>query len=615
MPLEAQAKQTQREIENDFFGVNLRSDPTDIGRGGLARGINIDLYESPGVALSRRGFVDRNLGLNSPQRKIIRADGGIVHTGAVTFYDDGSAVLSNLVATNDIDMVEFIGQQAQESETFIANGVLSSVAQMFRYTVSSGTLGNWGITAPSAAPVVSAIAAGALTGSYMAKYTYIRKSGGNLVHESNPSPASAAQSLTSENLGVTVIASTDADVTNIRIYRTVASGTTFLFDQEVSNAAATITSSQIDGGLGAAVDEDNDLPDAATIVHALRDRLWTNDSARGSRIRYTKRFFPEAQPANNFVDLTPESITVTGISSINGVLIVFTKTSKYRIVEQVSGIEAIGEDIPFIGAATNDFVVFELPSSRGCLAPNAIVSVAPGIIYPTKDGLFLTTGTNEPEQLLSQAIQNLFIGVKKGGIPPIDFDNESNMVAEFHRGRYYLSFTSTESPDGENDFTAVFNTATNEWKFWSKGFTSFLFNDVGDELIGGTKGGSPGGTPGGSLLQLEERDTTSDFAAGDDITVKISTADRDNGDSMTRKLYQYFRVNAEINSSDTLTATFFTDDTPRRTVTVIGIQVRTLFRLPAGSRGFTWRVEVDFEGTSQMKFHGAEAQWKPLISS
>lgn len=606
MVLQAQGKQTPRQIEAEFTGVTLRTDPSDVNEAGLARGINVDLYATPGTLLSRRGMTDKTLGLNAPQRKIVRAGTGVAHAGATSLYIDGVEEISTLSATTAIDMIEFRGQNAQGFEVFIANGDGGFLSGMLRF--SPPNIGNWGITPPVAAPVLSAIAAGSLTGTYLARYSYARRLNGITISESNPSPApSSGQALTAEDLGVSVVASTDPDVTNILIYRTVAGGSVYLLDQIVGNATAVVTSSQIDGGLGAAVDEDNDVPIGATIVHALRDRIWTNDVTVSNRLHYTKRFFPEAQPAANFIDITPETTTITAISSIGGVLIVFTDSTKYRIIEQVSGLTAIGDDIPFIGGATEDFVVFELPSSRGCVAPNAVVSIAPGIIYPTKDGVFLTTGQPSPEQLLSESIQNIFLGIKEGDIPPIDFDNESNMVAETHRGRYYLSYTSTESADGENDYTAILNLATGRWYFWSEGYSAFLFDDTDDEFIAGRKDGS--------LRLLEQPGITADFAAGDSITALVSTADRDGGDPYSRKMFQYTRVDAEVATGDTLTANFYADDTLKRTFTVTGDRTRLLQRLPVGSRGFTWHMELTFQGTSELKLHGVEAQWKGFSSS
>lgn len=607
MPIQAPGKPKQTEFETAFLGVNLRSDPNDIDRGSLAKGINVDLYDELGTITSRRGIQDKTLGLNPPQRKIIRANNGIAHAGAVSFYVDGTLESSGLDANVDVDMIEFRGQNAQSSEIFIANGdgTANFATGMLRY--SAPNIGNWGIAAPAAAPAVSAIAAGALTGSYMARYTYARRLNGVTIAESNPSPASAAQALTAEDLGVSVVASTDPDVTNILIYRTTNGGATYLFDQLVANNTATITSSQVDGGLGAAVSEDNDPPPGATIVHGLRDRLWINDVDIGNRLHYSTRFFPESFPANNFIDITPETTTITAISSINGVLIVFTKTTKYRVIEQVAGVDSVGDNIPFIGGATNDFTFFELPSSRGCVAPNAVVSVGPGIIYPTKDGVYVTTGTPSPETLLSKSIQNLFIGVKRGGIPPIDFDHESNMVAEFHRGRYYLSFTSTESPDGQNDYTAILNTDNGQWYFWREGFSALLFDDSANEFIAGDKNGN--------LRKLEEPGATSDFASATAVTVEVATADRDGGTPMTRKMYQYMRVDAEVVPGDTLTASFYKDDTLAHSHTITGDRTRTLLRLPNGTRGFTWRMELAFTGTGQLKIHGVESHWMNLTPS
>lgn len=610
MPIQGiPGKPTFREQLTSFNGVNLRDDATKLGEGQLSSGIDIDLYESTGSILSRRGFTPRYTLLDSPARKIIRGLESSIHAAGTTLYQNGVGIGNILVSSQAVDMIEFRGSSSPIAEIFIANGPVDSETGFGGMRRLGADLGLWGITAPTSTPGASLNSGGALTGTYSIKFTYVRKSGDTLVHESNPSVKSDDVALTADDLDYSVLGSLEAGVTHIRIYRTLAGGSTYLFEVEIPNAAGanTGTLATIDGGLGALVSEDNNRPEPATIVHALRDRIWTNDSAQGNRLRYTDRFLPERQPSANFIDIGGENHTITAITSIDSALIVYTESTKFRIIEQLPDVGAIGGGVRLVTSSSAGFVALELHSSRGTRASEAVVSTGFGIIYPSKEGLFLSSAGTGPEQLLSQKIQSIFIGTTEGGIPPIDFNFESNMIAGFHRGRYYLSYTSTTSIDEVNDITAILDIATGEWYFWNEGFTAFYFDDEDNLFFGGRNDGD--------IEVLEDPSVFSDGSAMTAITSTFSTASSDGGDSLSQKLFLYARVDAEVAAGDTLTASFYANETLKKTFTITGNRARSLLRLPSGSRGYTWRMEFSFTGTSRVKVHGVEAQWKGLTSS
>lgn len=610
MPLQAQGKVLQKEGVRNWLGVNLRLAREDIPQGGLAKGTNVDLYEEPGSILTRRGLSSAFTSSGDGSvRKIIKANDLIYFASNLNFEEEGTVLSTALTANQPLDMVAYRGQRAQREEIFIANGTNG----MFRYTTSS-VLGNWGITPPAAAPDVAA-GTGSLTGDYSAKYTYVRNDQGTIVHESNPSAASAEVALTSEGLDIDVIASTDSEVTHIRIYRTVDGGSVYLFDQEVTNATATITSTNTDAALGAAVDEDNDRPPNATVLHVSRDRVWCNNIDIPNRLHYSKRFFPESFPSTNFVDIG-QSGEITGISSVNGVIVTFTETTKFRVIEQNSDIVAVGDNIPFIGASVAGFQVLELPSSRGTQCPGSIISKGDGLTYVSKDGVFNTVAQGGQERLLSGPIQSIFLGKKVNDIPPIDWDKEANIEAGWHRGRYYFSYTSIEAPtsstegNGDNDITAVFFQETQQWYFWNWGVTAYFFDDAEDNFYGGHFNGG--------VDFLEKPDALTDRALlsfDTDITATVETPDLVAGDIFVRKLFLYFRVDATVVTGDTLTADFIVDGVSKHTATITGTQTKSLIRLPASVMGYKWRVKLTYSGSGRGKMHGVEAQFRSLTSS
>lgn len=602
MALPVPGKQNQREVARAFFGVNTRLDPTAVEATSLISGVNVDLYEIPGVIICRRGLLHYLSGMQSIRFMMLGSGGRLVIAGDSALYVDGLEDPSlTLTHHYRVSMVRYRSRVSSIPEIFIANGIASSSASnMYRY---GSTFAYWGVNPPRNVPVVAA-GTGGLTGNYSAKYTYARYGTGFvLLAESNPSPASAIVALAGQGLNITVEPSTDPGITNIVIYRTVAGGSVYLLDQIVANALAVITSTTADGGLGGAVDEDNDRPRAATLAHVFRDRIFTNDVGTPGRIRWTTRFSPEYQPANNFTDIIgSNSEAITAINSINGVLIVFTESAVFRLVEQASDVLAVGGNIPFIGADTDDYQVFELPVSRGCVAPNAVISSGKGLIYPNKDGLFVISGDFAPETLLSAKIQNLFLSRSRNGIPAIDFAYEHNMCATIFRGRYYLSYTSVDSPSGQNDWTMVMNLENQEFWFWDLGFTHMLFDDVRDRYLGGDKDGG--------IQQLERPDSMGDNGAV--INVVADTPNLTAQDPMIEKLFLYMKVDAKVHAEDTLTAIFHIDDVLHHNVEITGNRTRDLIRLPGSGRGFAWRIRLGYSGTHPLEIHSVETQFKAM---
>lgn len=610
MPVQAEERPVQRERVGQFTTVNTWVNPTDLPPNHLADGLNIDLFLEPGVLQSRSGIENIHSSLEGPQRFIIKGPfDQLFSAGATNIYVDGvdqSGIGTTLDSGTRVSMVQYRSLNSSTNELFIANGQNEEgEVRMYRYT-SASSFGNWGIDAPDDAPDIVA-GTGALAGDYTAVYTYARRVSGVLLHESNPSGSNAAVTLATEGLDIDVVASTDSDVTHIRIYRTTDGGSAFLFDQEVANSTATITSTQADNALGSAVGNDNDRPRGATLLHVLRDRIWSNDVSVPNRLRYTSRFLPESQPANNYLDIGINAQeTIKGISSFDGALIVFTEGTIFQVSEVLENTDAIGTDMPFFGGSSSGFVVRELNVSSGTSSPDAIVKTPYGLIYPNLYGIFALG--RDGERLLSKNIQSLFHNRGTENITQANFTGfAENMVATYHRHRYYLSYTSVRAEDGDNDYTLVIEPGTQSAWVWDEGFTYLYFDSTPsvDRLYAGRFSGD--------IDRLEAFSTTSD--EGSAISSTIVTPSMSASDPFTPALFLYFKVDVQVDDNDSLTATFYTDETSRHTATITGNRTRELIRLPSSTRGHTWKVVLSFSGTSRLRFHGIETQYRTLVMS
>ena len=158
-------------------------------------------------------------------------DGSRFTFAGTNIYEDESS-LSSAMTSAQWSAMQYNAFNDTTKQIFALNGT-------DRVRVVSGSVNEWGIDAPTVAPTLSTGAGGGLTGAYNARYTYVRKVGGAIVAESNPSPAAdLSLTLNDQSLSVDVTDSTDSQVTHIRIYRSLAGGSIYYLDAEITSGNA-----------------------------------------------------------------------------------------------------------------------------------------------------------------------------------------------------------------------------------------------------------------------------------------------------------------------------------------------------------------------------------------
>jgi len=144
-----------------------------------------------------------------------------------------------------------------------------------------------GLAAPDSAPTTAAGIAGALTGSYAVKVTFVIEESGARVYESDPSTVSNSTTLSSQKLNLTgVPVSADARVTHRYIYRTTAGGAKYWYDGKIAdNTTTTYTTEVTDASLGAEVEVNHGQPNQASISCGCNERQFWAD---GSVLRHSE---------------------------------------------------------------------------------------------------------------------------------------------------------------------------------------------------------------------------------------------------------------------------------------------------------------------------------------
>jgi hypothetical protein len=189
----------------------------------------------------------------------------------------------------------------------------------------------WGIAAPTTIPTIIAGASTGLTGDYNVKYTYCRKESTTVVSESNPSDAAAAAvTLANQSLSVTWTASTDSQVTHVRIYRTAAGGGTYYHDQDVAIGTTTLDTTTADGSLGSEVLTTHNRPPLGTVT-AGPTYNGTCFIIKDNLLYYSLPKQPEYWPTLYYIEVSPPQFPLQAIVFYNSQPYVLTKHKIYYI--------------------------------------------------------------------------------------------------------------------------------------------------------------------------------------------------------------------------------------------------------------------------------------------
>lgn len=566
-----------------FLGVNLRQDRLRLEDGDVARAINADLHTQPGTVMLRLGrsrqFTTALADLSI--RRLARYYGGSRYRVAgQSLYRNQTAIYSGLSNEHVTTLTPF----RPLSDTT----VYMFVADTSRMQKDSGTaLSDWGVAAPTTAPTVAVGAAGSLTGAYSFRYTYIRKVGGVVVYESNPSPVSSTINPVSQVMNISaLIDSTDSTITHKRIYRTPADTTSYLNDQDIATGTTTGTSSVSDTALGGEVEVDNDPPPNASWCFGYLEHMFLcRDQDNSHYLWWSKRYRPEQVPAENFLEIGhPQDPLQCGVA-YGGLAGVFTRLTKYRI----------------LGNSTSGFVHQEAMTKRGTPAFNAVEATEHGIIFPARDGIFVTQLVS-PDVEVSNQIEPLFYGETVNGFYPINWDAASQFTSAVFKGRYYLSYADSRS--SVPNMIMVYSFDTKRWYFYDSPLRSFFVEEQDNRLTAGTQDGF--------VVTMESGSDDE----GDDIEMEVETRDyagEEGGNIL--KLYQYMKIDADT-LGEYVNIDFYLDDTRRATL-YLSHDGRTskLYNLPASLLGYKWRAKIRYTGSERVRVYSAGTLYVPLSAA
>lgn len=185
---------------------------------------------------------------------------------------------------------------------------------------------------------------------------------------------------------------TNWDTANIKvkIFRTTNAGTVFYYVGQVTNGTTTYSDTMSDTTLqlstllyteGGVVE--NDAPPSCKFVHVTEDNVGiyanvlSGSQQLSNRVQYSVPGDPDSCPGDFFEDVDDE---ITGISSIRSSLIVFCKSSIYRL-------EGFFDNL-----GRGSVQKTKLSEVTGCVGNQSIVQTTDGIFWAGNDGFYFTDG-------------------------------------------------------------------------------------------------------------------------------------------------------------------------------------------------------------------------------
>jgi hypothetical protein len=268
------------------------------------------------------------------------------------------------------------------------------------------------IPAPPQATVADG-GAGVITGTYQYYVTYLSALGG----ESPPSPVSASLTVAGRQIAVGVTASTDPQVTGLRLYRSGGSQTaTARIGGDRPNTTGTITDNTTDAQIGPVLttSEHGAVPQLEGLAVTPYGTMvgWV-----GRNLYAAEQAAPWAWPTLSVVPL-PE--TIRAVVSFPGALLVLTVAAPYVLH----------------GSNVSNFQLQNVPSQQGCLGRDTAVDMGDqGVMWASPDGLCRFDGQGVTVVSKSALSNEFMAGV-----------NPTNAKACRFNERYMLFHPDSASP-------------------------------------------------------------------------------------------------------------------------------------------------------------------------
>ena len=257
--------------------------------------------------------------------------------------------------------------------------------------------------------------------------------------------SAGAITLANTSLSVTWPASSDSQVTHVRIYRTLAGGDIYYHDQDFGVAVLASETFTTDLSLGSEVATDHDRP-PLNITHLSGPTYnGTLLAIVGSKVYFCKPKQPEYWPTTYFIEVSQVQFPGQCIVFHNGQPYYHTK-HKIHLIS---------------GTGFETFFPMQMESITGAQGPVGAVSVfGYGIFHVGTDGIYLYSSTDS--NITQAQFQPIFRGTESNGMPGagclrcswlVPFRNKLYFGYPISHGQYAYSHSwEAENADTEEGY-------------------------------------------------------------------------------------------------------------------------------------------------------------------
>jgi len=439
-----------------------------------------------------------------------------------------------------------------------------------------------GITPPSSkCSVADSGTPGNPNGTYSYKVTFMSGRGS----ESNASEASSDVTVSTNKINVSAIPiSDDPQVTQRRLYRTLAGGSSYKFLCTINNNFDTTYVDDIDdSALGSTLDTNNDIPKIFSFVKEHQGLLYGVEQAQENRIWWNNQFDKiDSFKSSNYETFGTGEAVSYAIKTFGKFLLVLQQYNLWTY-DTSAAIEV--KERAF--------------TDQGILGSFSAKTLGDGILYANSIGMFLYTS------VAYDTLRSVPLHGKIGDI----FDSESNnpnrvdpdYISNLCIGSLGNDILLSYTRQGQtsNDMTIHYNKETKRFEtLIDKGFVCFTTDKNGKVLYGGSTDGY--------IYKIFSGNSDN----GTDISWSITTKNfsREFGSFIAKKQSGWFfldcnpasnSLNIEVYYDGTLVKTFTTNEASRyilrKKLPVPNFWYRVKFKLSGSGKQYIYGLAFDAE--------------------
>lgn len=529
-------------------GLNLREAPDKVAEGSWTRLHNVRSTQEAQIQ-PREGFtLGVSTGVNAQVHSIRRIDDSTLLLGVGTqLFRNGTAFATGGYSGNPLSITPYRPTVSSTSWAYVGD------SNRMRKVRPDGTDFKWGVTRPANPVAFNAAGAGNLDSSvaggsvYDWRATYYSSATGA---ESNPSDTANGIALVSQQASISVTASTDAQVDQIRLYRRGGTITSWRLSTTSPNVSGNVIDNNADSSIAnnETLSEDRDVPftttDAAgnVVLEANASKVWgpfigkylmAIDPGRPGYVVWTNaQAADEASSSNNIEVTSPHEPLQNGL--------IYASLPFVASRDDWYGLD-------FGKATSTTFTPRKMPVGKGLAAPWAFC-VGPMVWFLADDGIYETNLQGPPVSITEEALRPIFRGISVSNFSPVDYAQTNKLRMEYFANEVWFSYQDTQG----NARILIYNTLYKRWRSGSAGVSSW-FCFYNDENAAQARFWA--GAANGNAYQIDYTVSTDD---GNAFPVNCRTGSSDSGAPTILKEYGNVIVDADPQGG-TLTITPYTN--------------------------------------------------------